>query len=54
MKVKTDTEIIEGVKKMTKIVKAAQRMENFIKNVCDIVLQGSPNKDIEVNLLINY
>eukprot|EP00826_Nyctotherus_ovalis_P045511 TRINITY_DN5045_c0_g4_i1.p1 TRINITY_DN5045_c0_g4~~TRINITY_DN5045_c0_g4_i1.p1 ORF type:complete len:339 (-),score=98.76 TRINITY_DN5045_c0_g4_i1:642-1658(-) len=48
LKVKTPEEVVEGVKKMSQVVKAAQRMEHFIKLVCDIVLQTEAEKDIDV------
>ena len=49
---RSGSEIIDGIKKMMQIIKAAPRMEQFIKGVCDIVFQikNSENNNIEVLL----
>jgi len=53
LKVRRPEEVVEGVQKMSQVVKAAQRMELFIKSVCDIVLQTEHEKDIDALLIIN-
>lgn len=54
MKVRTGDEILEGIKKMTQIIKAVHNMEQFIKGVCDVVFQikGHENRNLEVTCCI--
>ena len=45
--------MIDGVKKMAQIVKAAQKMENFIKSICKLLFNNNEVSNIDVYLVIN-
>ena len=45
--------MIDGVKKMAQIVKAAQKMENFIKSICKLLFNNNEVSNIDVYLTIN-
>ncbi len=51
MRVRTGEEVLAGLSKMTQIVRATHRMEQFIKGVCDVVFQisGPEGQSLEVN-----
>ena len=52
MNTKIPQEIVGGVKKMAQVVKATQKMEHFIKSVCEAIFQGE--KDINIEVSCNF